>query len=158
MGINNNINSKIIKSFKKALEDIFLQMVNIQLNSDSNYLTNQVNAYENVIILIGINGDFKGQVAIELSHNIAMEISSNMMNGLPNIIFDDNVKNSINELISIVLGNAISRLFELNIHLNFTPPTIIMGKDILLYFINNKIYSIPFLWRNDKVELYIDLE
>lgn len=158
MGISEPMNNIVIKSFEKSLVDIFLQIANINLYREEKYLKNEIKTKDSIIVLIGIHGDLKGYFAIEISEDIVMRVASKMMEGLPNIIFDDNVKGCIIELASMIVGNAILRLIQINVNLEFTPPSIICGKNIELYLNTNKILSIPFKINDSKVELYLDLE
>lgn len=79
--------------------------------------------------IIGVTGDVSGRVIYDMSMQTALKIAS-IMNGEDLPEFDDLAQSAIAELSNIITGNTISLLSAAGYHVDITPPTLFLGKDM----------------------------
>jgi len=137
------MNAEIINPFIKASRDILVQMAAIQSEMGSIYLKEKTFPSANVAILIGITGDFKGQAVLSMGEAMALKVASNMMGGLPVAALDDIAKSAISELGNMILGNAATLLYNQNIKIDITPPTLLVGENLSISTPTLKTLCIP---------------
>ena len=87
-----------IEPFIKASQNILLQIVNEEAVLGKIFLKDSTFHGDNVIIIIGIAGDIRGQVIFNLSQRSACNVVSKMMCGMPVSSLDDMAKSAIGEL------------------------------------------------------------
>jgi len=152
------MNAELINPFIKASKDILVQMTGISSEMGSVYIKNKNFSIANVVIMIGITGDFKGQAVISMDERIAFKIASNMMGGLPVAALDDITKSAISELGNMILGNAATLLYNINIKIDITPPTLLLGEKISISIANMKTICIPLKTELGIIELDISIK
>lgn len=119
-----------VEPFIKASQNILLQIVNEEAVLGKLFLKDSTFHGDNVIIIIGIAGDIRGQVIFNLSQKSACNVVSKMMCGMPVSSLDDMAKSAIGELANMISGNAAMLFSEQKINLDITPPTIMIGDNI----------------------------
>ena len=149
------MNAEFVNPFIKASRDILVQMTGISSEMGSVYIKDKSFLMPNVVIMIGITGDFKGQAVVSMSEGIAFRIASNMMGGLPVAALDEITKSAISELGNMILGNAATLLYNLNIKIDITPPTLLIGDKISISLANMKTICIPLKTEFGIIELDI---
>ncbi|MDO4753394.1 MAG: chemotaxis protein CheX [Bacillota bacterium] len=87
----------------------------------STYATNEI------IIILGITGEIKGQACFSMSNDLAKSIASAMMMGMPVMEIDDMAKSALSELGNMIMGNSATLLFNNGIKTDITPPSLLTG-------------------------------
>lgn len=115
---------------------------------------------DNVLVMIGLTGKISGSVVINFSKNVACNIASAMMMGMPVPELDEIAKSAIGELCNMILGNTATVFSQKGINIDITPPTILIGDNIELTVHKSLIVCVPILFEDGtKVEIdisYID--
>ncbi|WPC44202.1 chemotaxis protein CheX [Clostridium sp. JS66] len=110
----------------------------------------------NVVVLIGLTGEIKGNVVISLKEALACKIASAMMGGMPVVELDEMTKSAIAELCNMILGNTANIFYKNEISIDITPPTVLTGENMQFSFDKSVIVCIP-LEFNDSENLEIDI-
>lgn len=84
----------------------------------------------NVLTMIGLTGDIRGQVMIRVPVNTGLKIASAMMGGMEVAEMDQMAQSALLELTNMICGNASTVFTQQGFSLNITPPTLLMGKSI----------------------------
>ncbi len=95
----------------------------------------QSNGKDNVIILLGVVGDYRGSVLYRFSEKDAKKIASKMIGySIENL--DDMSKSALSELTNMLTANASTFLSEGDIKIDITVPILIYGdiKDVQINF------------------------
>ncbi|WP_040952511.1 chemotaxis protein CheX [Gorillibacterium massiliense] len=82
---------------------------------------------DSMIIVVGIVGDLRGQVYIELPQETAKGIAGTMMRGLIIQEVDDIGKSAVLEMANMIMGNACILLSIRKLDVDITPPAVLMG-------------------------------
>jgi len=96
-----------------------------------------------VVIVLGIVGNVKGQVIFSIDEDVTMAIASKMMMGMPVTKLDEMAKSAICELANMILGNAATIFSNNKIVIDITPPSILIGKDMTVSTVKGDFISIP---------------
>ena len=83
-------------------------------------------------IQVGIVGEMKGQVILAIEDDIAKEIASKMMFGMPVTELDEMSSSALNELGNMIMGNTATIFSTLGILIDITPPLAVYGSDLIL--------------------------
>lgn len=101
-----------------------------------------------VIIVIGVTGEMRGQVLLEMKNTVACDIASKMCM-MPVAQMDDLSKSAIGELGNMVMGNAATIFSTRGIGIDITPPVLAMGKMSISNF-SSKNICIPIVYDGNK--------
>ncbi len=106
-----------------------------------------------MLIMLGITGELCGQACFVMSIDMAKQIASKMMMGMPVPEFDEMARSAISELGNMVMGNAATILSNNNVMIDITPPTIITGTTTI-ESPDSIIFKVPLLYEQYEVMLY----
>ncbi|MBP7653780.1 chemotaxis protein CheX [Candidatus Dependentiae bacterium] len=104
--------------------------------------------------IIGVTGDVSGRVIYDMSIQTALKISS-IMNGEELKEFDDLAQSTISELSNIITGNTISLLSSAGFHVDITPPTLFLGKD--MHISKGEMLTLVVPLQTDAGEIFINV-
>lgn len=107
---------------------------------------------EPLFIMLGITGEISGQVCAVMGMNTAKDIASRMMMGMPVVELDAMARSALSELGNMMMGNAATLLFNNNISIDITPPTLLVGSAILSST-ETAIIKVPLLYRDYELQL-----
>ncbi len=107
--------------------------------------------------IIGVTGDVRGQVLYSMNLDAAMKVAQMMMMGMPVTEFDELCKSAVNELGNMITGNAASELSHNGFNCTITPPTLIMGKELLISIKNIQILVIPLITDFGQIDINVAL-
>lgn len=113
-----------INPFLAAAKTILKQTCMIDTAIGKPGLKNMNFSHDSLIIIIGVTGDFRGQVIIEFSNEAACEIAGKMMMQGPLSELGDMGYSAICELGNMVLGNAATLFSGQGIGIDITPPAV----------------------------------
>jgi chemotaxis protein CheX len=112
-----------------------------------------------VLTVVGITGDIRGQMYLGGSMPSILHIVSAMMGGVPVLNLGLMEQSAISELANMICGNAMGFFSQEGISLDITPPTIIVGKQIEVSAIKMRVFSIPIILNsNNQIEMNIVFE
>lgn len=137
------MNVEYINPFIKASEDILIQVANSRTETGKLVLQDFSFKGSNVVVIIGIAGDIKGQVVFNLDEVSACNLVSRMMGGIPVVHLDEIAKSAIGELSNMISGNAATIFYSKKITIDITPPIIMSGDNIEIYTTKEKSVCIP---------------
>ena len=119
-----------INPFIKATTNVLKQIANIDFIMGKPYLKSSPYETKNLIILVGITGEMRGQAAISMDIALAKKIASAMMMGMPVNELDELSKSALSELGNMIMGNTATLLFNEGVSIDITPPTLMMGEGV----------------------------
>lgn len=121
---------ELINSFIKASIEVLGNFVPSTFSVGKPY--KRVNPFptQDIVIYLGITGDYKGQATLSLSDDMARMIASNMMMGMEVNEIDDMAKSALSELGNMIMGNSATLLFNEGTKIDITPPSLMTGSKI----------------------------
>ena len=119
-----------INPFITAAQSMVKTLCAVDAKLGKVFLKKSPYAVDQVIILIGVVGEIKGQVCFELSVETAKKIASIMMGGVPVMELDEISKSAVAELGNMIMGNAATIFESKNTGIDITPPSLLMGERI----------------------------
>jgi chemotaxis protein CheX len=111
-----------------------------------------------VIIILGIVGDIKGNVAYMLDTESAKQIASAMMMGMEVEEFDDLAQSALSELTNMLTANAATAFSNIGVRVEISTPTMLQGVDISVKMSGGKVLCIPFIVDSIPIEINIAFE
>ena len=75
-----------------------------------------------------------------------------MMMGMPVMELDDMARSALSELGNMMMGNAATLLFNNNISIDITPPTLLLGSAIISSA-ETSVIKVPLLYRDYELQL-----
>jgi chemotaxis protein CheX len=128
-----------INPFIEASQTVFKMLLNTEAKLGKVYLKTSPFSVSDLIIMIGLVGKIRGQVCLELTFETAKKIASTMMGGMAVVEMDEICTSAIGELGNMIMGNTCTIFSSNKIHIDITPPSILIGDKIL---ISNKTETI----------------
>lgn len=147
--------AEYINPFIKASVDILTQMTQAQFQVGKPALKGSPCSTHNIVILIGITGDIKGQAMLSFDESVALHIVSRMMGGMEITTLDEIGKSALSELGNMILGNSATLLFNAGVQVDITPPTLMMGNNLSISTDQMQTICVPIETEGKKIELNI---
>lgn len=110
-----------------------------------------------IIVIIGIIGDIKGNIVYGLSYDDGKKLASDMMMGMPVEEFNELAESAISELTNMITGSFATLLSQENINIDISTPSLIKGE----FKVNSstaKIQCIETIISEAVLEMNISLE
>lgn len=137
--------AEYINPFIKASTEVLRTIVNVEFKTGTPYLKQSPLAPDNVMILVGITGEIRGQVTLSMKKQVAMDVASSMMMGMPVTDLDEMSKSALSELGNMIMGNTATLLFNNGINIDITPPTLMMGDNLSISVTGMQTVGIPLI-------------
>ncbi len=139
MAISVEYVNPFIDAAKSVLKTVCNDEVNIGKLSlkDSPYYTSDV------VVVLGITGQIKGQVVFSMQDDVARGIASKMMMGMEVPELDDMSKSAISELTNMILGNTATNFSNRGVIIDITPPSLLTGKEMKVSTGKEQVICIP---------------
>lgn len=122
--------AEYINPFIKASTEVLKTIANIDFQTGTPYLKGNPFGADNLIILVGITGEIRGQAVISMSFEMAKHVASCMMMGMPVEEIDEMAKSALSELGNMIMGNTATLLFNQGVNIDITPPTLMIGEKL----------------------------
>lgn len=119
-----------INPFIEASKSVIKMLCGVDVEMGKVHLKSSPFSFSNVIIIIGVVGEIKGQIYFEMPMEVAKKIASTMMGGMPVDELDEISKSAISEMGNMIMGNASTIFANNEISIDITPPTLISGERI----------------------------
>ena len=156
---------EIIKAFVKATVTVLPQVVPQLKFSYGTIKEDAVEFYdpqpeEVAIVILGFLGVSKGRSLLKFDLNLAKFVAASMLMMDPSELEDLNslAQSALGELGNMIVGNAMTTLSQQNINLDFTPPTVIVGKELNLRGFAKPPLVIPLLSDHGRLILGIAVD
>jgi chemotaxis protein CheX len=148
------------------LKDIFVQSVlgilsqfGISHSGTSDIIIKEeLSSSMDVTSFIGIIGTVQGNISYSYTQNTAKAIVSSMMMGMIVDSLDSMARSALSELSNMFTGTAITGLSANYSGLDITPPTLIIGEDILYVLGTVETISVDIVTNCGVIELNISLD
>lgn len=116
-----------INPFIKASSEVLKMITQCQFDTGKLYIKDSPFEANNVVILLGITGDIRGQATLNMTEETAKNVASRMMMGMPVDSLDEMAKSALSEMGNMIMGNAATLLFNDGVHVDITPPALMVG-------------------------------
>ena len=117
-----------INPFVDASHDIIMEVCG-GVKKGELYLKESSTPILGVAVLVGIAGDVRGRMLLDMSRDTSINVSD-YMNGEKTNNFDQMTKATITELANMIAGLAITKLSNLGFTFHVSPPTILTGDNM----------------------------
>jgi chemotaxis protein CheX len=144
-----------INPFLKAADHVFEQF-QLSCSVGSPTFKNSPFAGVDVITVVGITGDIRGQMYLGGTIASVLKIVSSMMGGAKVAALGTLEQSAVSELANMICGNAMSFFSQDGISLDITPPLLIMGKEVEIAAGKMRVLSIPIIL-NSNIEIEMNI-
>lgn len=153
------MNAEYINPFIEASQMVLKQIASIDTKLGKLFLKTSPFKSDNVIIIVGLTGKMRGQVAFSMSIGTAKMIASKMMMGMPVSEFDEMARSAVSEMANMILGNTATLLYNRGIGIEITPPSLLMGDNMQVSNANMKTVCIPLIiTEGEAIEIDVSLK
>lgn len=153
------MNAEYINPFINVSINLIDMVCNVKANRGQLYLKNSPFYTQHVIIIIGIAGEFKGQVFFSMDEATACKIASAMMMGMEVAALDEMSKSAIAELGNMIMGNVSTEFYNNGIKIDITTPTVLVGTDMSVSTKGIKTICVPLeLDNGGKIEIDVAVQ
>ncbi|WP_425448568.1 chemotaxis protein CheX [Dethiothermospora halolimnae] len=147
-----------VNPFLTASKDILVQVGNIALEQKKPFMRKDISLIDSIAVVVGVTGNLKGQIVINFTEETGKKLASNMMGGMPVATLDEMAKSAISELGNMIMGNASTKLFDIGIKTDITPPSILAGKEMVYSIKGQDIMCVPFEFEEETIEINISVK
>lgn len=149
---------EFINPFIKATTEVLKQIANLHFDTGKPYIKASPYTAKNLIIVVGITGEIRGQAVISLDTELAKKIASAMMMGMPVNELDELSKSALSELANMIMGNSATLLFNTGINIDITPPTLMMGENLSISSGSMRTVCVPLSHEMGEISLDISVK
>jgi chemotaxis protein CheX len=142
------MNVEYINPFINVSVSLIKMICNADVNRGQIFIKNSPFTAKSVVIIIGVAGEFKGQVFFSMDESTACKIASAMMFGMEVNALEEMAKSAIAELGNMIMGNVSTEFYNNGIKIDITPPTIMVGNDMAVSTKGVKTICVPLLLDN----------
>lgn len=148
---------ELLQYFITAFKNNLVDMVELESETSVTPNTGMKFICHGLAIIIGITGTRQGRMILDLSSNMAAEVSAKILD-VPTASEED-ILNSIAEFANIIAGNSVSeinnRFKGTDFEIRITPPSVFIGKSLVI--INPKMASSTVKAQTEIGELYMNV-
>ena len=152
------MNIKYITPFIEAVGGAFHQLFDLQPKALTPYLVRKEEILDwDISAIIGIAGEARGLVVLSFPASLAQELTA-MLTGTPKTSLDEDVTDTVGELVNIIAGNAKKGLEEFRLLISL--PSIVQGQNHQVTWPSGPvpIITIPFSTTRGHFSLSVGLE
>jgi chemotaxis protein CheX len=120
-----------VNPFLDAAFEVFETETKVKLEKGPLSVQNSSQTSQEVSVMIGVTGELHGQVIYGMSTKTAKKISSAMI-GKQVVLLDTLAQSAISELGNMMTGLATAKFSAIYNNLAITPPTLIIGTNVLI--------------------------
>jgi len=152
------VKAEYINSFIKASTEVLNNFVADKFSVGRPYIRNNPFPTREIIIILGITGDIKGQAVFSLTEDMAKKIASGMMMGMPVDEIDEMAKSALSELGNMIMGNSATLLFNVGAKIDITPPSLVKGTSIEISSAGMETICVPLVSEMGEIEFDIGIK
>lgn len=146
--MSGTVDVKLINPFLQASLDVIKTACSMDVTAGKPEISKTEFNESSVIIMLGITGQVKGQVLIDMNEESAKKLASSMMMGMPVDSLDDMALSALSELGNMIMGNAATLFSTSGISMDITPPSTLRGHLVIGRYYTVNI-GIPIVYNND---------
>lgn len=146
-----------INPFLMSASQVLEQVCGIKTKVGSISKDNPMIDGEPLFIMLGITGEMTGQVCIVFDIDVAKDIASRMMMGMPVPEIDEMAKSALSELGNMIMGNAATLLANSGTLIDITPPTLGTGS-AKIGAPNMTCIKVPLLFEDSEIRMFFLLK
>lgn len=148
------MNVEYINPFINVSLNLVETVCNVKASRGQIFIKSSPIMAESVVIIIGIAGEFKGQVFFSMNQGTACKIASAMMFGMEVNALEEMAKSAIAELGNMIMGNVSTEFYNSGIIIDITPPTVLVGNEIAITTKGERTICVPLELENiGKIEI-----
>jgi chemotaxis protein CheX len=152
------MNAEYINPFVNISVNLINMICNIEVSRGQIYVKDSPFDTGDVVIIIGIAGEFKGQVFFSMDESTACKIASAMMFGMEVNALEEMAKSAIAELGNMIMGNVSTEFYNTGVIIDITPPTVVVGNDMAVSTKSIKTICVPLILAGmGKVEIDVSI-
>jgi len=153
------MNVEYINPFIEASQSVIMMMTGSKPELGKVYIRQTPYESDNIVVIVGLTGNIRGQVIMALGAKAAIKIASAMMGGMEVTELDDMSRSAIAELANMIMGNSATLLSGKGLRVEITPPSLLTAERLTIAPANMKTISIPLMLGNENMmELNISFE
>ncbi len=152
------MNVEYINAFIKASTEVLNNFVTEKFSVGKPAVRTNPFPTKEIVIILGITGEIKGQAVFSLSEEMAKKIASGMMMGMPVPEIDEMAKSALSELGNMIMGNSATLLFNQGIQIDITPPSLVRGNSIEISSAGMETILVPLISTMGEVEFDIGIK
>ncbi len=150
--------AEYVNAFIKASTEVLNNFVTEKFSVGRPYIRQNPFPTKEIVILLGITGDIKGQAVFSLSEQMAKAVASGMMMGMPVDEIDEMAKSALSELGNMIMGNSATLLFNLGVKIDITPPSLVKGQSIEISSSGLETICVPLVSTLGEIEFDIGIK
>jgi chemotaxis protein CheX len=147
-----------INPFIKATTEVLKTIANIEFSIGRPYIKASPYEPKNVMIMVGITGEIRGQAVISMDMDMAKKIASAMMMGMPVDELDELSKSAVSELGNMIMGNSATLLYNGGVNIDITPPTLMIGDNLSISSGSMRTLGVPLTSHIGEITLDISVK
>lgn len=146
--MSGTVDVKLINPFLQASLNVIKTACNMDVTVGKPEISKTEFNESSVVIMLGITGQVKGQVLIDMSEESAKKLASGMMMGMTVDTLDDMTLSALSELGNMIMGNAATVFSTSGINMDITPPSTLRGHLVIDRYYTVNI-GIPIIYNNE---------
>ncbi len=119
-----------INAFVNAIKGVFTNLGFGEASSENIHKCHSFISKHDLITMIGLSGNLRGNVALAMHYDTAKKIASTMMMGMEITEIDEMCVSALGEMTNMICGQAVMELSGSALSIDITPPTVIYGSNI----------------------------
>lgn len=147
-----------INAFIKASTEILNNFVANKFTVGKPFLRQNPFPTKEIVIMLGITGEIKGQAVLSLDEEMAKRVASGMMMGMEVSELDEMAKSALSELGNMIMGNSATLLFNAGYQVDITPPSLLKGSKIEMSTSGMETICVPLNSDDGVIEFDIGLK
>ncbi|MGO4888060.1 chemotaxis protein CheX [Anaerobacillus sp. MEB173] len=148
---NNHLNA-----ITRATKSILNSHLGVEASPLQPILANKAIPSNDISVILGINGEFEGQIIYSMGKSTAMSIVSAMMGGMSVETIDDMGWSAIQEFGNWMAGTTATELSAENCTINVTPPVVNEGASV--FRTNDSFMTMPVQSSIGEIDVHITVE
>jgi len=148
---------EFVNPFLEAAFEVFETETSLKLEKGPLSIQKSSLTSQEVSVLIGVTGEIHGQIIYGMSSKTAKKIASEMI-GKTVPLLDELAQSAITELGNMITGLATVKFSETYSNLAVTPPTLIVGTNVLISTLDIQRLYIVLMSEFGDVEVSIALK
>lgn len=144
--------------FIKSFNTVMTQLGFGKLKKGQLTMAEGVPQSSGIVIVVGIVGAKKGNIAYTIDLENAKKIVSAMMMGMPIAEIDDMAKSALSELTNMLAAHTATSFSESGVQIDISTPTLLHGDNISIKLSNNQVNRLELQIDDVSMEIYFSLE
>ena len=150
-----SVNVEYINPFVEAAQSVLDDFCKIKTTIGKPYLKQSTYDGDALLVIVGVTGELRGQVILNMNFDVACNVASHMMMGMPVPELNDMAKSAVSELVNMIIGNACTLFSNKGLTLDITPPSVCAGQNLSVSVSDSKTICIPLTYEDKEIELNV---